>query len=81
MKTKPEDTLAADAGNDTLAAEPAIIVGPGEVAVTFRAAYEVQDEHRGTAKATIYLPGKVYALPEASAQHFIGRGKADPIAI
>lgn len=55
------------------------LVGVGERAVRFVETHEVQDEHRGTARATVYLAGEVYALPEASARHFEARGKAEPV--
>lgn len=52
--------------------------------VKFAVRREVQDEHRGTDKATIYEAGQVYDLPEASASRWISRGVAiaieDPAA-
>ena len=46
--------------------------------VKFKVDREVQDEHRGTAKATVYRAGQVYELSQASADRWIARGIAEP---
>ena len=51
-------------------------LGPGQVRVRFVQSHEVQDERRGTRFATVYSAGQEYALSEASAMHFVSRGKA-----
>ena len=45
--------------------------------IKFLRDYEVQDEHRGTPKATRYTKGKIVKVSEAAAQHFVSRGAAD----
>jgi hypothetical protein len=57
----------------------AVPVGPGKKQMRFVETHEVQDEHRRTPRATVYLAGEVYELSEGSAQHFEARGKAVPV--
>ncbi len=49
------------------------------VEIKFLSDYEVQDEMRGTEKATAFRKGERRKLPEASAHHFVGRGLAERI--
>lgn len=56
--------------------QPVIELAPGQILVRFVQSHEVQDERRGTRFATIYAAGQEYALSEASAMHFVSRGKA-----
>lgn len=46
--------------------------------IKFLRRYEVQDEHAGTEKATIYQEGLRKSFPVASAEHFINRKVAVP---
>ena len=39
----------------------------------------VQDEHRHTARATVFEAGQVIDLPETSARRWIARGAAEPV--
>jgi hypothetical protein len=52
--------------------------------IRFSVRREVQDENRGTDKATIFEAGQVYDLPDASASRWLARGVAiaveDPAA-
>jgi len=44
--------------------------------IKFITSVEVQNEHRGTMKATCYEEGQEIEVSPASALHWIGRGKA-----
>ena len=48
-----------------------------KISVVFLRDHEVQDEHRGTDKATRYKKGAKKSLPVASAMHFVMRGIAE----
>ncbi|MAQ82245.1 hypothetical protein [Psychromarinibacter halotolerans] len=50
----------------------------GKTVVKFLRDHEVQDEHRGTDKATWFRKGARKSLEDRSAQHFIERGIAVP---
>ena len=44
--------------------------------IKFLTAVEVQDENRGTSKATCYEKGQEIAVSVSSAKHWLSRGKA-----
>lgn len=48
--------------------------------IKFMADREIQDEHRGTDKATVFKAGSEHDLPEASAARWIQRGVAVVVA-
>lgn len=48
------------------------------IALKFTEDYEVQNEHRGTDKATAYKKGQKVSFSPASAMHFLSRGVAEP---
>lgn len=48
--------------------------------IKFNSRREVQDEFRGTEKATVFEAGKEYDLPEASASRWVQRGLASVVA-
>lgn len=48
-----------------------------EMKIKFLRDHVVQNEYAGTDRETRYLSGKVYALGDPSAQHFLRRGIAD----
>ena len=41
---------------------------------------EVQDENRGTPKATVFDEGSIHDLPEPSARRWLSRGEAVEVA-
>jgi hypothetical protein len=47
--------------------------------IKFHSRREVQDEFRGTEKATVFEAGKEYDLPEASASRWVQRGLASVV--
>ncbi|WP_171054196.1 hypothetical protein [Arenibacterium halophilum] len=47
------------------------------IQITFVQVYEVQDEHRGTEKATRYRADQKVKMDPASAHHFLSRGVAE----
>ncbi|ATG47601.1 hypothetical protein CEW89_08440 [Celeribacter ethanolicus] len=50
------------------------------VKIKFVKHHEVQDEHAGTDKATVYEAGLTKAFEERSAQHFVTRGVAEYVS-
>lgn len=48
-------------------------------AIKFNQEYEVQDEHRGTSKATVYKKDEVREFSPGAADHFVRRGVASPL--
>jgi hypothetical protein len=74
-----ELSAAEDAARDAAEAVRRAIPA-GHVLVRFVAEHIVEDEHRkNPERATIFGAGETHALPEASAQHFIVRGKAEAV--
>lgn len=75
--------MARKTVEDHIGAEATLLpeVPMGHVLVQFVTDHEVQDELRGTANATIWRGGTLAALPEASALHFIRRGKAVAVEV
>lgn len=48
----------------------------GKTSITFLRDHEVQDEHAGTDKATVFRAEKSYSVTPDTARHFVTRGIA-----
>jgi hypothetical protein len=48
-----------------------------QVKIKFLENYTVKDEHEKTDKATRYKAGDTYEVSEATAAHFVGKGRAE----
>jgi len=59
------------------AAKTSAKVPEGHAEVVFLRNHEVQDELRGTERATKFTAGEKKILPQASADHFVARSIAE----